>query len=306
MPAAPSGSSPRVRGKHQRESCRLVRLGLIPACAGKTVVLFSLFSLVRAHPRVCGENTPAQVLSLQARGSSPRVRGKLHSQCVFIERSGLIPACAGKTATRSPPPPSPTAHPRVCGENRDRKRLYQGRAGSSPRVRGKHHLGRALGTEDRLIPACAGKTRSPGCISSRDTAHPRVCGENPVNATGKRWRSGSSPRVRGKLQPKQARQLPTRLIPACAGKTYATHESANDTGAHPRVCGENWGEVSGDVGFSGSSPRVRGKRECAGARPVGARLIPACAGKTTAPVNTSIRSKAHPRVCGENVPGSRA
>ena len=174
------GSSARVRGKHASPGSQSPGPRLIPACAGKTKMVADLNTRLGAHPRVCGENTGDVTGELSGTGSSPRVRGKLHSQCVFIERSGLIPACAGKTATRSPPPPSPTAHPRVCGENRDRKRLYQGRAGSSPRVRGKHHLGRALGTEDRLIPACAGKTLQTSEILSMPRAHPRVCGENAL------------------------------------------------------------------------------------------------------------------------------
>ena len=50
----------------------------------------------------------------------------------------------------------------------------------------------------------------------------------------------------------------------------------------------------------GSSPRVRGKRDDDLAHPCGARLIPACAGKTP-PRGASFRpSGAHPRVCGEN------
>ena len=52
---------------------------------------------------------------------------------------------------------------------------------------------------------------------------------------------------------------------------------------------------------AGSSPRVRGKRVPG---PVGAprrRLIPARAGKTTAPTPPSPAPPAHPRACGENV-----
>ena len=70
------GSSPRVRGKRRvgRGSRRLV--GLIPACAGKTYRQQERKELLRAHPRVCGEN-PILVLILSHHvGSSPRVRGK--------------------------------------------------------------------------------------------------------------------------------------------------------------------------------------------------------------------------------------
>ena len=55
-PPARQGSSPRVRGK--RQSCYLPyhRLGLIPACAGKTCRVNSGHDIFGAHPRVCGEN----------------------------------------------------------------------------------------------------------------------------------------------------------------------------------------------------------------------------------------------------------
>ena len=50
----------------------------------------------------------------------------------------------------------------------------------------------------------------------------------------------------------------------------------------------------------GSSPRVRGKRDDDLAHPCGARLIPACAGKTGRPSSTTSAPWAHTRVCGEN------
>ena len=50
------GSSPRVRGKLNRETYGDIILGLIPACAGKTPGFDHLASPGAAHPRVCGEN----------------------------------------------------------------------------------------------------------------------------------------------------------------------------------------------------------------------------------------------------------
>ena len=90
---------------------------LIPACAGKTIVLRRLALTARAHPRVCGENPHITHSRVLGTGSSPRVRGKLCAHSPVDTAAGLIPACAGKTigvcflAIRLP------AHPRVCGEN---------------------------------------------------------------------------------------------------------------------------------------------------------------------------------------------
>ena len=50
------GSSPRVRGKPFVDAPSADRLGLIPACAGKTSLVNTVNTVARAHPRVCGEN----------------------------------------------------------------------------------------------------------------------------------------------------------------------------------------------------------------------------------------------------------
>ena len=131
------GSSPRVRGKHYVRWVCFVCLGLIPACAGKTVGLCVFHFHRSAHPRVCGENfTLIQSLDIDV-GSSPRVRGKLHSLgCAYFDQ-GLIPACAGKTTSLEFTRLRAWAHPRVCGENAMIGTAVAGAAGSSPRVRGK-------------------------------------------------------------------------------------------------------------------------------------------------------------------------
>ena len=112
-----AGSSPRVRGKPAAASRCFARLGLIPACAGKTRRFVPWSLLVWAHPRVCGENQNASWNALDHMGSSPRVRGKHDFVRFMARRSGLIPACAGKTGVGLPRNGVEWAHPRVCGEN---------------------------------------------------------------------------------------------------------------------------------------------------------------------------------------------
>ena len=51
-----SGSSPRVRGTLHAEKALRVRHGIIPACAGNTIVENVVEELSRDHPRVCGEH----------------------------------------------------------------------------------------------------------------------------------------------------------------------------------------------------------------------------------------------------------
>ena len=70
------GSSPRVRGKRKPSLAGYGSLGLIPACAGKTIDADSTLPESKAHPRVCGENSRHACVTHHLTGSSPRVRGK--------------------------------------------------------------------------------------------------------------------------------------------------------------------------------------------------------------------------------------
>ena len=253
------GSSPRVRGK--RSSGRAVRhtWGLIPACAGKTTPLIPPAIYTRAHPRVCGENASQRRGSLAAPGSSPRVRGKRQSEAGITCGPRLIPACAGKTATRRRFRRAVRAHPRVCGENPLTLDPNVFDDGSSPRVRGKPYGCRPTYPSPGLIPACAGKTCRPRAEWLTAWAHPRVCGENSLLTLFAAGTMGSSPRVRGKQGKPNSNEAYERLIPACAGKTPVDEGDLRRSAAHPRVCGENTRIKGQRLGLSGSSPRVRGK-----------------------------------------------
>ena len=70
------GSSPRVRGKPSPGYSAVTCNRLIPACAGKTEGGDSAVGDEGAHPRVCGENDIIGDMNPDAKGSSPRVRGK--------------------------------------------------------------------------------------------------------------------------------------------------------------------------------------------------------------------------------------
>ena len=195
------------------------------------------------------------------------------------------------------------AHPRVCGENNTRDGELIPRKGSSPRVQGKrlHEIPARL--VEGLIPACAGKTFVGVAASVDKRAHPRVCGENPNEISGRPPTVGSSPRVRGKRRPRSLPEGTAGLIPACAGKTCLRRGRAGSRRAHPRVCGENLGHFLTHYRDEGSSPRVRGKHERCCSSVHLPRLIPACAGKTPSSSMLPGANWAHPRVCGENAIG---
>ena len=274
------GSSPRVRGKRPDPLAHAVDEGLIPARAGKTTAWARGSSAASAHPRACGENPLSSSSFARGSGSSPRVRGKRRPLPHRRRRGRLIPARAGKTSRPRRPPPSRPAHPRACGENSQHEAFMYPRLGSSPRVRGKHRVAGLRHVPGRLIPARAGKT--PHIISTRPPprAHPRACGENNRGSRAPCIVPGSSPRVRGKLEPGPVREGSSGLIPARAGKTRNSPNLGLLGRAHPRACGENQRTLRYPRHQAGSSPRVRGKQAPCGSGEHPPRLIPARAGKT--------------------------
>ena len=89
-PVGGAGSSPRGRGKRHPRIRLGVPAGLIPAWAGKTLVIACASSVSKAHPRVGGENILDSTEVYSGIGSSPRGRGKHFLTCAFIERIGQI------------------------------------------------------------------------------------------------------------------------------------------------------------------------------------------------------------------------
>ena len=172
------GSSPLTRGKHEGKRRGLLRLGLIPAHAGKTGQRHASSSSPRTHPRSRRENSSSSLDSRREAGSSPLRRGKLVFTALALVDVGLIPAHAGKTGPHTKTKGIPGAHPRSRGENRRGRRLGWLGGGSSPLTRGKQAWAAAWVAWRWLIPAHAGKTcRCPG-IRPSTWAHPRSRGEN--------------------------------------------------------------------------------------------------------------------------------
>ena len=173
---------------------------------------------------------------------------------------GFIPAHAGKTATRPPPPSSPTAHLRSHGENELNAYVMLHNMGSSPLTRGK--------------------PLAPSSPRSARWAHPRSRGENPQRHFESLSSLGSSPLTRGKQCGECAVWWRRGLIPAHAGKTGRFSYIAIWCWAHPRSCGENTDRSLMSTSGKGSSPLTRGKLGHETEVPLQIRLIPAHAGKT--------------------------
>ena len=155
------GSSPRVRGAVAVVKQKFAGSGIIPACAGSSWPSSPSISATRDHPRVCGEQDAVAGSVSYGAGSSPRVRGAVPEGHRPRQGPGIIPACAGSSATISLPPLGVWDHPRVCGEQDAPDRARLGAKGSSPRVRGAGDFSHKGNSRIGIIPARAGSSRRP-------------------------------------------------------------------------------------------------------------------------------------------------
>ena len=300
------GSSPLTRGKLHRDNPRRRRVRLIPAHAGKTMVVTPCVGAGGAHPRSRGENDQTPEKTPEIRGSSPLTRGKHVSGLGGHCSIRLIPAHAGKTVNVTPAPEGSEAHPRSRGENIRAIGQTSRPLGSSPLTRGKPLSDEAVQVGRRLIPAHAGKTSASHLQSPPRAAHPRSRGENEIDRRLSPRKIGSSPLTRGKHPRGQILQACVRLIPAHAGKTSFLSGFGGSLSAHPRSRGENARRTGSLPCARGSSPLTRGKPGLAFVRSPHPRLIPAHAGKTCECYAAGWAGWAHPRSRGENMQAATA
>lgn len=133
----------------------------------------------QVNPRLSGEYFTTNVTADFGAGSPPRVRGKPPRHPHQTDHPRFTPAFAGNTTswhiqiqvTLGPPPrarntpgvslpqPNGPVHPACAGNTSASQTAMWAPVGSSPRVRGIRHLGRAAQWPHRFTPACAGNTR---------------------------------------------------------------------------------------------------------------------------------------------------
>ena len=156
------GSPPRVRGKAVVWLLTTSKLRITPACAGKRSAHTPHPVLTRDHPRVCGEKRAGLAGERSGLGSPPRVRGKEFHRSLSSVRSGITPACAGKSPKGQNISCKSWDHPRVCGEKPVQVEALTPQQGSPPRVRGKASTITFEKGFQRITPACAGKSHVGG------------------------------------------------------------------------------------------------------------------------------------------------
>ncbi|SIG33336.1 Domain of uncharacterised function (DUF2825) [Mycobacteroides abscessus subsp. abscessus] len=171
-------------------------------------------------------------------GSSPLARGAeggTESRKLFQR---FIPARAGRRrCRRRPRQPSPV-HPRLRWEQVPRVPNFSCAFGSSPLALGAGTEGAQLLLRLRFIPARAGSRRTE-------------IGDSGAVV-------GSSPLARGAVFAAGRQRRRLRFIPACAGSSRSSLMGLVRRAVHPRLRGEQSGDVSLQKIFFGSSPLARG------------------------------------------------
>ena len=254
-----TGSPPLARGKLSSKESRRDLGRITPACAGKTRYRLNLNTSSQDHPRLRGENICWIMISVRMVGSPPLARGKqIYASKVYASK-GITPACAGKTSIFNCNFDICQDHPRLRGENECCFDCDGLALGSPPLARGKLRVSSAHGVQERITPACAGKTYRTDYIVRVRKDHPRLRGENSACLLRTECRKGSPPLARGKHICTACRGSRSRITPACAGKTCVLGENSTSVWDHPRLRGENAACQADSEGGLGSPPLARGK-----------------------------------------------
>ena len=112
---------------------------------------------------------------------------------------------------------------------------------------------------------------------------------------------GSPPLTRGKAHSLKTNFTPLRITPAYAGKSESRHDLFRHTKDHPRLRGEKYNLLSGELGWTGSPPLTRGKAAPTDTQLTSERITPAYAGKSPAQLLVDFLCRDHPRLRGEKL-----
>ena len=262
--------------------------------------------MATVHPRACGEQTSPFSRWSETVGSSPRLRGTESDEFNRVAINGFIPAPAGNRPVVWMVIQSMTVHPRACGEQNLAGTPAARTPGSSPRLRGTDESGERRTGPDRFIPAPAGNSRLSARSCAVRSVHPRACGEQGEVMRFHVFLSGSSPRLRGTVDPHGRELGRHRFIPAPAGNRLSRRGPHASRSVHPRACGEQLTIQAVFRSSFGSSPRLRGTDNPIPFKLDSVRFIPAPAGNSSSRSLNVREESVHPRACGEQFSGARA
>ncbi len=292
------GRSPRVRGRPLHRLRARTRDGSIPAGAGETCLPPPTPGTRRVDPRGCGGDAGIPGAASGSGGRSPRVRGRHHRSDSDVGDVGSIPAGAGETATTSMRRRRVRVDPRGCGGDCLAGHAQHLRQGRSPRVRGRHLVTCLALAAVGSIPAGAGETRPRPASEWAERVDPRGCGGDFAREPRNSFRTGRSPRVRGRRAAIRPSRAAPRSIPAGAGETQRPATPTIPTRVDPRGCGGDRAKRRYRHARSGRSPRVRGRRRCGALFTHHPGSIPAGAGETKMYPPALSLVRVDPRGCG--------
>ncbi len=155
------GSSPHARGAADPLSPDLCSGGVIPACAGSSRPCSTVMSRPWGHPRMRGEQVFMDSCRVPIAGSSPHARGAVVTPLNVPGGTGVIPACAGSSATATTGSGRGRGHPRMRGEQHGGRGERVPPVGSSPHARGAEGQANCFRRRAGVIPACAGSSEAP-------------------------------------------------------------------------------------------------------------------------------------------------
>ena len=214
------GSPPRGRGKAAHAAVRPCWLRITPAWAGKRGHALKRTVCTKDHPRVGGEKPSGHPQAGYSLGSPPRGRGKAPVLSPRDSWKWITPAWAGKRLFKLYLFSCFGDHPRVGGEKHLLPVRIGSAQGSPPRGRGKVPPCQLVIFGWRITPAWAGKRWAESTFDRKRRDHPRVGGEKPATGCISPCCLGSPPRGRGKADVCSTLEIPPRITPAWAGKSY--------------------------------------------------------------------------------------
>ena len=129
---------------------------------------------------------------------------------------------------------------------------------------------------------------------------PRMCGKDYGSKSYRPRRMGSPPHVRERQDNYGDSLAPSRITPACAGKTNFNIPQELIDRDHPRMCGKDLSFLKIQFSCRGSPPHVRERLYPDHSCILCGRITPACAGKTGFRASTSQETEDHPRMCGKD------
>ena len=174
-----------MRGKVARGFLKAPPKRITPAHAGKSPPAAVSSSIIRDHPRACGEKLGNLFLYDGHPGSPPAHAGKSCRQRIPAGCPGDHPRACGEKylviecpeLPQGSPPRMRRDHPRACGEKFCRVVTMIRAPGSPPRMRGKASYRVIPKYTPGITPALAGKSFQVKVHSKFSQDHPRACRE---------------------------------------------------------------------------------------------------------------------------------